>query len=105
METELKPGDVVVHGDGNATHKAILLKLKSTPDRALCLFFTSNPEWGVVSRRATKDEIALVALVERRETYLTSAIRPVEDLSPTGLTFPEHRIPELLMEFFQELPE
>lgn len=103
-EDEIRPGDVVVHFDGAGSHKAIVLKVKSDPERALCLFFTSSPNWGVVSRRATREEIALVGLVERRETYLASAIRPLADLNKVGLTFPEHRVPSLLMEFYQERP-
>lgn len=100
MSAELVAGSIAHHLDDTAhQHVAIVLELR--PRLAACLFFTSSPAtWAKYYRRAHKDELALAGYVARRTTYLASVLRPPEDLTPTGLIFPEHRRVALLTEFF-----
>lgn len=98
---ELRAGSIAHHVDGKH-HMAIVLHVSN--QHAWAVFLTSNPSWGIKVRRATKDELALVGFVSRRPTYLSSVVRPRDDLEATDLEFPEHRVKDLLVEFFGGTP-
>ena len=98
-EFEFCPGRVVCHFDGGRKHRGILLTKCSTKHWFL-LFFTSNPFWGKVARKATKEELAISGFVYDKPTYLASAIRPEHELTTKEYILPEHWIARLVKEFF-----
>lgn len=88
--------DVALHDDGGQ-HMAVILEIAD--DVCEAVFFTSSPFWAPNSRRATREELALVGYVSTRPTYLAYVSRPCWDFTPLGRTFPEHRVAALLQEF------
>lgn len=89
-------GDVSLHNDGDR-HWAVVLDVQG--DECEALFFTSNPDWGTYTRRATKDEMALAGFINSRPTYLAYVVRSCWDFSPRGIRFSEDRIEALKQEF------
>jgi hypothetical protein len=99
---DLAPGMVAVHNDEFGQHHAVILEIEGAECKAL--FFTSNSHWGAMSRRATKDELAMAGFVYSRTTYLTYVTRSVWDFHVTDLSFPKHWIQSLRQEFVQGKP-
>lgn len=94
-----KDGDVATHCDNDGHHKAIVLRVVG--DKALSLFFTSNPRWGRRKKRlATSEELSLAGMRVISKTYLSPAIRPARDFVLAGFTFPSDRVEELYDEFY-----
>jgi hypothetical protein len=98
---DVQVGDVVIHNDHEGNHFAIILEI---PDEVSAwALFLSSKVWGKVSRKATKDELALVGFVSTNGTYLNLAYRHILDFYRHGISFPEHRTQKLRQEFLQNL--
>jgi hypothetical protein len=93
----LAPGVIAIHNDEFGQHHAVILDIEGAECKAL--FFTSNSHWGLMSRRATKDELAMAGFVYSRPTYLAYVVRSIWDFHSTGLIFPKHWIQSLKQEF------
>jgi hypothetical protein len=98
---DVQVGDVVVHQDHEGHHFAVILDI---PDEvsAWAVFF-SGKVYGKVSRRATKDELALAGFVHTKTTYLNLVYRHILDFHKHGVSFPEHRVLKLRKEFLVNL--
>ena len=93
---ELLPGQVAIHDDGKE-HLALTLQIEG--DKCEALFFTSNPNWAEVCRRATKEELAMACYVSTRKTYLAYVVRSIWNFTPTDQPlFPEHWVQSLRLE-------
>jgi hypothetical protein len=99
LPPEFAPGEVVYHADGYGFHPAVLLATRG--DEHLLLFLTSNPDWNPFCRRLGRDEAALTGVPIKRATYFAPVVRR-GDISPSGVSFPSHRVASLLAEFFPE---
>jgi len=93
---DLIPGQVAIHYDGNE-HVAVILSMEG--DQCEALFFTSNPSWAEVCRRATVDELAMAGYVSTKRTYLAYVIRPCWNFSPIEAIYPQHWVENLRREF------
>jgi hypothetical protein len=100
-DEEVVAGSVARYIDGDSEHWSIVLKVNPNGD-AVCLFFSSKPEWSKSYRKATKEEIALAGFIFSKSTYLASAVRPINCFISTGLKFPLDRCEELYAEFFKK---
>ncbi len=98
----LVPGRVAVHNDEFGQHYAVILEIVGVECKAL--FFTSNSHWGSMSRRATKDELAMAGFVYSRTTYLAYVVRSIWDFYATDLSFPSHWLQSLRHEFVKDKP-
>lgn len=94
---EVLVGSVVIHQDERGEHIAILLDMDN--QYAIALFFSSIP-YGMGSREATKEEMALAGFVYTKQTFLCLVHRQVNEFYPhQGLDFPAHRVQDLRKEF------
>ena len=93
---DIRPGDLTFHDDGKR-HVAVILTLQG--DECGALFFTSDPDWAIKSRRATQDELRMAGFVASRPTYLAYVRKRRWDFIPTGQTFPTDWIEALIREF------
>lgn len=95
-------GSVVTHEDQANIHYAIVLVI--TLDKfADILMFSSKP-LGYRCRAVTKEELALSGFISSKKTFLSLKRRPIWELRPRGLEFPNHRIEELKQEFLVGKP-
>lgn len=96
IRMDLVPGQVAIHYDGNE-HVSVILNVEG--DSCEALFFTSNPSWAEVCRRATSDELAMAGYVSTKRTYLAYVTRPCWNFSPTEAVYPQHWVDGLRREF------
>ena len=97
---DIVPGRVCVHDDGMREHVAVVLDVGR--DEATALFLTSMPEWsnGFRGRRATREELAMVAYKQTKAaTYLVRVVRDLIDFRSLRLDVPEHWVSGWLKEF------
>ena len=102
--TDLQPGDVIVHSDGEGHHLGVYLGQVET--KGCVLFCTSSNEWNPKARKVTRDELILLGKPDgaiSRGTYFAPVMRPLRDLFRKGYSFPEHRVIDLMKEFFPSL--
>lgn len=100
--SDLVPGAVVLHTDGEGHHKAVLLRDLGNGLWAM-LFYTTHPYWSAWYRLATTEERAFARVRSSKRTFLAYAERSVNELSLLGASFPQHRTEALLREVV--LPE
>ena len=94
---EVLVGSVVIHQDDRGEHIALILDLDDQYTMAL---FFSSLAYGMRSRLATLEELALAGFVYTKQTFLCLVHRQTNEFYPhQGLEFPAHRIQELRMEF------
>ena len=94
---EVLVGSVVAHRDEGGEHIALILDLDA--QYAIALFFGSYG-YGMDSRLATVEEMALAGFVYTRETFLCLVHRQTNEFYPhQGLEFPAHRVQDLRKEF------
>ena len=100
---EVLVGSVVVHQDERGEHVAILLDLDD--QYAMALFF-SSVAYGIGSREATVEEMALAGFVYTKQTFLCLVHRQANEFYPhQGVEFPAHRIQTLRREFMLDPEE
>jgi hypothetical protein len=97
MGTKIEPGSVVTHADGQGVHVGVVLEMAG--DLARMVFSTTNPDWSDQSRPMSDEEASMMGFSVRRRSYFVPVVRVVDDLSPLGRFFPEHRVLEMLNEF------
>jgi len=94
---EVQVGSVVIHQDNRGEHIAILLDLDA--QYAMALFF-SSVAYGLCSREAALEELALAGFVYTKQTFLCLVHRQANEFYPhQGLEFPAHRVQALRKEF------
>lgn len=94
------PGSVAHFTDGQKAHTGLVLDVSEDGD-AWALFLTSNPKWNKRCRPVTHDELSLFGFSKKDEvqTYFAPVVRPAQDAHRSRLTFPDHRVSELVEEF------
>jgi hypothetical protein len=91
---------VCLHDDGGREHVAVVLDVSG--DSATALFFTGMAQWanGCCGRRATREELAMVAYKQTKQaTYLVRVVRALEDFRSLRLDVPSHWVSAWEMEF------
>ncbi len=96
IDDNLNPGDVVYLIDGGF-HTALILRVDVY--KSYLLMITSNDLWNKKSRKITKDEFNLLGIPQRKQSYFAPVLRSNNDLSKSGVKYPEYRIKELIEEF------
>jgi hypothetical protein len=94
------PGAVAHFTDGQKAHTGVVLDVSEDGD-AWTLFLTSNPHWNKRCRPLTLDELTLCGFAKKddRQTYFAPVVRPSQDAYPSDVTFPDHRVLDLVEEF------
>ena len=91
-------GDIIIYADKYGQHTGIVLKKGET--ESTFLFVTSNPNWGRMARRITRDEEALLGYPNRgRTSFFVPVVRPNVFAIETGKSYSSYRIEELIEEF------
>lgn len=98
-DEDVVPGRVCIHDDGKKRHVCVVLKVDD--GHATAVFLTSTPEWsnGFRGRRATKDELAMLAYKQTKPTYLVRCVRLLEGFVSQCMDVPEHWVTGWLEEF------
>ena len=96
---DIVPGRVCIHDDGKKQHVSVVLTVDG--EHATAVFLTSTPEWsnGFRGRRATKDELAMVAYKQTKPTYLVCCKRLLDGFVSQGMDVPPHWVDGWLKEF------
>lgn len=95
---KLLKGDIVIYADKYGQHTAIVLKKGDT--ESTFLFVTSNPNWGRMARKITRDEESLLGYPNRgRTSYFVPVVRVNVYAVETGKSYSSYRIEELIEEF------
>lgn len=94
------PGAVAHFSDGQKAHTGVVLDVSEDGD-AWALFLTSNPRWNNRCRPLTIDELTLCGFSKKDDvqTYFAPVVRPANDAYPSPITFPDHRVTDLVEEF------
>ncbi len=87
----------IVHFIDSDYHLGLLLTVGTK--KSYMLMVTSSDNWNGRSRRITKDEFSLLGMPQRKISYFAPVSRPNEDITPTGITYPQHRLLDLIQEF------
>lgn len=91
------PGSVVTHDDTEGSHYAIVLSIY--PGNYADILMFSSKELGYRVRPITQEELALSGYINSKKTFISLKRRPIWELRPRGLEFPDHRVEELKREF------
>jgi hypothetical protein len=91
------PGSVVTHDDTDGSHYAIVIGVRA--DRYADILMFSSKELGYRVRPITKEELALSGYINSKKTFISLKRRPLWELYPRGLEFPNHRVEKLRREF------
>lgn len=94
------PGAVAHFTDGQKAHTGVVLDVSEDGD-AWALFLTSNPRWNKRCRLVTHDELSFFGFSKKDDvdTYFAPVVRPAQDAHHSKLTFPDHRVSDLVEEF------
>lgn len=94
------PGSVAHFSDGQKAHTGVVLDVSEDGD-AWALFLTSNPRWNKKCRLITLDELSFFGFSKKDgvDTYFAPVVRPAQDAHSSKLTFPDHRVSDLVEEF------
>jgi hypothetical protein len=98
-KVQFRIGCVGQYSDGGKVHTAICLG--QYKEEIQLLFLTSNEKWNKFARLATKEELGLVGLKNTKLTYLAPVCRPVQHIFWTNQRLPNHRVENLIKEFFK----
>lgn len=95
---KLKSGDIVMYADKYGQHTAIVINPGEY--KTVFIFITSNPLWSNLSRKMSKDELALLGYPDRgKVSYFVPVSRYNEFAVSLGRSFPSHRVVKLKEEF------
>jgi hypothetical protein len=97
---DVVPGRICLHDDGKKKHLAVILSIDG--DHATAVFLSSTPEWsnGFRGRRATKDELAMLAFKQTKPTYIVKCIRRLDGFVSQGTDVPPHWVTGWIKEFW-----
>lgn len=93
-------GAVGIYQDQFGGHHCILIQ-NHWDNSAKFIFLTSNPKWNSRSRKTTKDERSLLGRPEYgHDNYFAPVTRPLHSFNALDFCYPEHRVQDLLAEFW-----
>ncbi len=99
---EIVVGSIAIHQDESKNHIALVLDMDD--QYTLALFF-SSVAYGIRSREATTDELALAGFAYTKQTFLCLVHRLTNEFyHHQGLTFPDYRVQDLRREFGIDKP-
>lgn len=99
-----EPGEVGIFLDYYGEHTAIILEPGEIKSKMV--FVTSSPYWNSKARKISKDEQSLLGYPDRSNvSYFAPVIRHNDffERSPNNITYPTHRVNDLINEFWGEI--